>query len=153
MYQVLRRGKQTHQNSVLSQNILMLHCVIMQWLRGGINPYWCLCCTRILEPNQRFFSKQYCNITMQCCNVDVQIARCTMVKLYSSYYKINGKFVPQAYNICMFNFQINSKHYLACEPIGKYVYNYDGKFLQATCTSILQHRIAILLAKEHLVWL
>ena len=65
MYQVLRRGKQTHQNSVLSQNILMFHCVIMQWLWGGINPYWCLCCTRILEPNQRFFCKQYCDAKLQ----------------------------------------------------------------------------------------
>ena len=59
------------------------------------------------------------NIVTQCCNIDVQV--------YSEHisqtllYKITGKFVPQACNICISNFQINSKRYLACELIGKRV--------------------------------
>ena len=38
-----------------------------------------------LEPNRMFFCEQYCNIAMQCCNIDVQVARSTLVKLYSSF--------------------------------------------------------------------
>ena len=67
---------------------------------------------------------QCCNIAMQCCNIDVQVARSTLVKftpVFNVYYKIKGKFVPHACNICIFNFQINSKRHLACKPIGKRV--------------------------------
>ena len=28
-----------------------------------------------LEPNRMLFCEQYCNIAMECCNVDVQVAR------------------------------------------------------------------------------
>ena len=41
--------------------------------------------------------------------------------VFDVYYKIKGKFVPQASNICIFNFQINSKHNFVCELIGKQV--------------------------------
>ena len=41
--------------------------------------------------------------------------------LFNVYYKIKDKFVPQACNICIFNFQINFKRHLACKPIGKRV--------------------------------
>ena len=57
-----------------------------------------------------FFCEKYCNIAMQCCNIDVQLrehsALCLWWNLtlaFNVYYKIEGKFVPQARNIDIFN--------------------------------------------------
>ncbi len=46
------------------------------------------------------------NIAMQCCNIDVQVAQsCSNITLvFYVYYKIKGKFVPQACNICIFKY-------------------------------------------------
>ncbi len=34
-----------------------------------------------LQSNRMFFCKQYCNIAMQCCNIDVQVARSKLQSL------------------------------------------------------------------------
>ena len=34
-----------------------------------------------LQSNRMFFCEQYCNIAMQCCNIDVQVARSKLQSL------------------------------------------------------------------------
>ena len=61
-----------------------------------------------------------CNVAILMCKLlGAHWSNFTLV--FNVYYKIKGKFVPQACNICIFNFQINSKRHLACKPIGKRV--------------------------------
>ena len=66
--------------------------------------------------------------------------------------KVNLFHKPAIYVYLTFKLILN-----AISPVSRleseYVYNYDWKFLRTTCTSILQNCIAILLAKEHPVWL
>ena len=84
---------------------------------------------------------RYCDAMLMCKLLGAHWSNFTPV--FNVYYKIKGKFVPQAGIICIFNFQINSKRYLACEPIGKRVCL--QLLLQIpSSTSILQHCIAIL---------
>ena len=69
--------------------------------------------SKILEPNRMFFCEQYCNIIMQCCNIDVHVARMFRDRLTSCrsnitlflnvYYKIQGKFLLQTCNTCILN--------------------------------------------------
>ena len=96
-----------------------------------------------------FFCEQNCNIAMPCCNIDVQVAWSTLVKLYSSFLmfitklKVNLFHTPAIYVYLTFKLILS-----AISPVSRleseYVYNCDCKSLRATCRSILQHCIAIL---------
>ena len=69
--------------------------------------------SKILEPNRMFFCEQYCDIIMQCCNIDVLVARMFRDRLTSCrlnitlflnvYYKIQGKFLLPTCNTCILN--------------------------------------------------
>ena len=61
----------------------------------------------ILEPNRMFFAG---NIAILRCNVAILMCKLlgahwsNFTLVFNVYYKIKGKFVPQACNICIFNF-------------------------------------------------
>lgn len=119
-----------------------------------------------LQSNWVFSCEQYCNAVLQHCCASCldeienlwQVASRTLPYFSMFIAKLMANVSHKAVILCTFNYfkyfnTILNAISLARRTEREHLYNYDCKFLLATCTSILQHWIAKLLAREHLVWL
>ena len=104
----------------------------------------------VLEPNRTGFSFAsdvailQCNVAILMCKLlGARWSNFTLV--LNVYYKIKGKLVSQACNVCISNIKLILNAISPVSPLeSEYVYNYNYKFLRPTCRSILQHCIALL---------